>query len=195
MFDRFIEKISRFVCKEKDEEDIEVVAYGLGIIIAFLFLGLAIFVTALYFRKVIEAGLFFLVLLFLRRRIGGIHSKSYYQCMLLTYFTCFAAVGVNEFIQKYGSNIYSKSLLLIGSLLILEFAPKDTENRKFDEKEKVFFRIKSLERLCFVILCSYFLGLFSEGLSGIIDIAVFIQGIVIINKRRLLLWKRNLQKN
>jgi accessory gene regulator protein AgrB len=195
MFDNLIQKLSRLLCKGKEEEDIEVVASGLGIIISLSILGVVILITALYFGKLIEAGLFCVVLLFLRRRIGGIHSKSYFHCMCLTYVTCFLAVGLNEIIQSYGSDLYSKLLLPIGALLILEFAPKDTENRKFDDEEKIIFRIKSLERLCFVILCSYFLGLFSQRLSGIIDMAVFIQGTVIIKKRRLLLWKRNLLKN
>lgn len=186
---RFLGKLEDF-----DNDDLEVIIYGTKIILFSLFEIFIIVLCAYFIERTFEAVLFLTTLLYLRKRVGGIHSNSYIQCMITTFIVCFASIGINEVIVVYGSEPLSKLLLLVGSLLIIRFAPKDTKNRKFNEKERIIFRIKSLEALCITILISYFLSIYDISLSGMIDVTVLVQGLVIINLRRLYYGKENCKK-
>lgn len=117
-----------------EQEDHEIYAYGIEIILSSIFGAMLVIVAGLVFSSLLHALIFLTILIPLRCYCGGYHANSYVKCNLsmVILFVFIAYVS-----KEFAPNCIS---LLIGLLIccgiVFLFAPVDNKNKVLSQSEK-----------------------------------------------------------
>ena len=127
------------------DDDVDVMAYYLENIISLSLVVLSIIGIAILTGLHKESALYFLTFFAGRYCCGGYHAKTHLRCYLLTMGTylLFLLLSIG-FIKAGEPNIAVSFIIAAANILIVLFAPADSENKRFTKKEKDFYRKKSL---------------------------------------------------
>lgn len=113
-----------------NEEEKEIYIYGLHLIISSI-IGITIILTlGLIFNIFSNTFLFLISFISIRMYSGGYHAKSYIKCnitLITIYLIVFLIVNYTPTELIFLSSIL---LSIITLIIILKFAPTDTENKK-----------------------------------------------------------------
>ncbi|SCG82403.1 accessory gene regulator B [Proteiniborus sp. DW1] len=145
-----------------NEENIDLYIYGLEILIITIIKYLGIFIISFLLGVVKEALVFVLAFSMLRNQAGGVHLDSFWQCFIITNVITFSCIFLSKALPINHTAIYQIIMLIVSIVLVLIFAPVDTENKPLNELEKKLYKRRSI----YVILI---LSIITIGLSLVYD--------------------------
>jgi len=127
------------------DDDVDVMAYYLENIISlslvvFSIMGIAI-LTGLYK----ESFLYFLTFFVGRYCCGGYHAQTHLRCYMLSIGTYLLFLLLTIGFGKAGEpSTVTTFIVVVTNIMVLIFAPADSENKRFTKKERNLYRKKSL---------------------------------------------------
>ena len=127
--------ITKEECQEYEYGFVIAMEKGLSLIISLC--------IAVLMNAIVEAVLFFIIFIPLRKYAGGLHLSKYSYCLILSCLTFSAVMYISKFLQIDSS--IALLLIICMDLLIIVMYPVENINRDVDEKENIFFK-KRLER-------------------------------------------------
>ena len=148
-----LNKVMTFISKdnELDDDEAEVVRYGLEIVITRAFFAVIIAIIGLLMNCFLESIVFAISLSFLREYGGGYHAETRKKCFVLSILTLIAALSIIKLAESFQFLTFPIcGIALISVIYILLKAPIDTPNKRFDKDEIRFYGRKA--RLLTVIL-------------------------------------------
>ena len=148
-----LNKVMTFITKdnELDDDEAEVVRYGLEIVITRAIFVVIIAITGLLMNCLFESAVFAVSFTLLREYGGGYHAETRKKCFVLSILTLVVSLSIIKFAESF--QILTLPLCIaafISALYILLKAPIDTPNKRFDEDDVKIFGRKA--RLLTVIL-------------------------------------------
>lgn len=139
-----LNKIMTFIAKDNDfdDDEAEVIRYGLEIVITRAFFVVVIATIGLLMNCFFESVVFAVSFSLLREYGGGYHAETRKKCFVLSILTLVAALSIIKLAENFQFltfPIWGIALILV--IYILLKAPIDTPNKRFDEDEiKVYGR-------------------------------------------------------
>lgn len=126
-----------------DEDNMELYIFGIEILLITIIKYLGLFIIALLLGVVKEAITFIIAFSMLRIQAGGVHLKSFWQCFAITNIITFSCIFLVKALPINHTMIYQMIMLVISIILVLVFAPVDTENKPLSELEKKLYKKRS----------------------------------------------------
>jgi len=127
-----IDRISEFITKKIRENNInitderaEIIAYGINIITYQAIVTLIIFIIAFFLGLFSYAFISFVIIGLLRSTIGGAHSHTRLQCIVMHSISIFGTILISNYI-KFNSYYPLIFIFIISILIILKYAPGET---------------------------------------------------------------------
>ena len=177
------------------DDDADVMAYYIENIISLSLVILSILGISIVTGLYKESAMYFLTFLGGRYCCGGYHAKTHLRCYMLTMGTYLLfLLLVVEFKNAGEPGIVVGFIVVVANILILLFAPTDSENKRFTKKEKKLYREKSLFLLvvCDLLYVGALINLFTYSLFSLF-FAVFQLAISVAIAK--MLERRNYIKN
>lgn len=148
-----LNKVMTFLSKDNDldEDESEVVRYGLEIMITRAIFAFVIVAIGLLMRCFLESAVFAVSFTLLREYGGGYHAETRKKCFVLSILTLVVSLSIIKLAESF--QILTLPLCgaaLISAIYILIKAPIDTPNKRFDEDDVKIFGRKA--RLLTVVL-------------------------------------------
>lgn len=151
-----LNKVMTVIAKDNDfdDDEAEVVRYGLEIMITRAFFAVIIAIIGLLMNCFFESILFAVSFSLLREYGGGYHAETRKKCFVLSILTLVAALSIIKLAENFQFLTFPIwGIALISVIYIFFKAPIDTPNKRFDEDEiKIYGRKARL--LTFIILVS-----------------------------------------
>lgn len=183
--DKLLDKTMNFLYKNNDnmdEEQAEVIRYGLEL----LFIKISFFVCTMIIGIVM--GSFFECLIFtilfsnIRTLAGGYHANTRIQCFIISMLTFTSVLCLLKIVEIYEYILLPIAVVaIILSIVIWEYAPVDTDNKRLDNDEKILFRKKTRKMIIteiVIALIAYFVGFLSVACS--VFLSLTITGLLVI---------------
>lgn len=148
-----LNKVMTFLSKDNDldEDEAEVVRYGLEIMITRAIFAVVIVVVGILMRCFLESIVFAVSFTLLREYGGGYHAETRKKCFVLSILTLVASLSIIKLAESF--QILTLPICIaafISAIYILLKAPIDTPNKRFDEDDVKIFGRKA--RLLTVVL-------------------------------------------
>ena len=159
-----LDKVMAFISKDDDfdEDEAEVVRYGLEIVITRTFFAIIIAIIGLLmncFWKGVEFAVSFSLL---REYGGGYHAETRKKCFVLSILTLIAALSIIKLTESFQFLTFPFfGIALISVIYILLKAPIDTPNKRFDEDEIKIYGRKARLVTAILLVVSVFLWVFN----------------------------------
>lgn len=118
-----------------NEEDREIIHYGMECMLAKLINILLPLPAVLYMKAEKEYLLFLILFGILRTKVGGYHADTRLRCFILSYLMIMAAI-----IWTSIGSTYSLLWILLTEAIIYIIAPVDTENKRLNKDDKRYYR-------------------------------------------------------
>jgi len=152
-------KITNFIISNTTttEENIELIDYGLKIIISNTFKIIILFVTAYIFNVLSYTVVALFCFGFIRMSASGTHANSTITCIIVNYIFF---LGNVLFSINFQFNFYELILIFIINLIILiKYSPADTKKRPLVSKKlRLKLKIYSIISLILLFIFSLFLN-------------------------------------
>lgn len=182
-----VEKFCLFLVKkmrkenpEIDDEKAEIISYGLQLLIGEI-PKMIITLVISYMLGVLELTLFMvLVTVPYRAFSGGFHLHTHIGCIISTtlYYCSIPKISNYFYLNSQTKLIFVLCALIFGTIIIIKYAPADTENapilRKKERKQK-----KTLAFITYILGLIAAISIKNNVLSNIILLSYFIQTIMI----------------
>ncbi|MBR5682396.1 MAG: accessory gene regulator B family protein [Ruminococcus sp.] len=163
-----------------DDENAEIVRYGLELLIMKTIISAMMIATALITQSVPEVMVFVLSYALLRGCCGGYHAGSRIVCFILSMFLLSAVISAVKLIGGTAALFTSIGFICMGVVLILSLAPVDTPNKPFDITERQVFRKRSVLVSCAALLLWTVFAVFRlYNFALTVSAAVFITGLLL----------------
>lgn len=172
-----LNKVMTFIAKDNDldEEEAEVVRYGLEIVITRAFFAVIIAIIGMMMSCFFESVVFAISFSLLREYGGGYHAETRKKCFILSILTLFAALSVIKLAENFQIiALPIWGIALVSVIYILLKAPIDTSNKRFDEDEIKIYGRKARLLTVILLVAATFLWVLNLGdytftiLTGII---------------------------
>lgn len=158
--ERILNKVMSFILKNNDldNDKIEIIRYGLEIVITKLFFIVIILIIGLIMNCIIESVAFAVSLSLLRQYGGGYHADTRKKCLVLSLITLIISLSVIKLAENYQVMILPMCCAaFISFIYILAAAPIDTSNKRFDKDEiRIYGRKSRVLTITFAILSVIF---------------------------------------
>ena len=139
--------------KELDSlEDKEIYEFGLSMLKTSIIGIIIAFIICVITREILYGVLIVVFLLPLRQNAGGFHLDSKYQCMIVSFIIYFYLLMIAKFLQP--SMMETILFYLLSLVMILSFAPVDSNNNKLDREDINVFRKRTV--IIIVIEAAFF---------------------------------------
>ena len=122
----------------------EVCAFGLENIISRIFVWIYLFVIGFILNALLEAVLFYLTFLFMRKYAGGYHATTYLHCHTIYLFSFVVAVMGYRVIKNIYGLWWVIPIIAFILLTILLFSPIENPNNPIPIGKRHTFRINSI---------------------------------------------------
>ena len=148
-------KAAYFLCKEDNEETLELYEYAIYIVLSAIFHTTTVILLGLFFNQLVESIAFYCSFIVIRKFAGGYHAKTPIRCYL---FYIISSIIMLLIIKMFNSvNVIFTHILIIFELLcvliVLLTSPLDTENNPLNRNEKKLYKILSASNsLCISIV-------------------------------------------
>jgi len=155
-----------------DQENYEVIKYGLYAFFQMIFSIATIILIGLIFNVAMEAFIISLAISILRRSSGGVHASNELNCAIIGAIT---SVVPAIFIKKIEFNLMSISIyilisMIISLILLYKLAPVDSKNKPINSKKK----LERLKRGSLITLGIYMILIIINILIGVISNSRFL---------------------
>lgn len=191
--DKFLDATMDFLYHNEeniDEEQAEIIRYGLELFFLKAFFFLATIVIGILMGSFWEGIIFTALLSGIRTMAGGFHANTRTQCFIMSALTFISVLIILKIAATYNVILIPLVVLaIISSLVIWKFAPIDTENKPLEDDEIAVFRKKARVILIIEICISvvaYLIGFVSVACSALL--ALIVTGILmsaeLLNKKR-----------
>lgn len=147
-------KVACILCKEDDDETLELFEYGIYIVLSAILHTATVILLGLLLNMLVESIIFYCSFIAIRKFAGGYHAKTATRCYL---FSLLISIIILFLIKLFCfSNIYLLMLLaaigILCVILITHIAPLDTDNNPLNVKEKILYgKISSV--ISIILLC------------------------------------------
>lgn len=189
------DKLLRSVAQshEMDEEELEVIAYGMEILLQKIFFFIGAIIISLAMRALVQGIAFMVLFAILRQNAGGVHMNSKISCAASSAAIFITSLFLINLATKYSeAYIVLLCLSVFGIIILLAIAPVDTPNKRVTEiqKKKNSLKVKIILLGLYVIL---FVSSFVEFklLCSVIVVTVVIESILVM-VGKILLNSRNI---
>ncbi len=149
-------KVACFLCKEDNEETLELYEYAIYIVLSAILHIITIVLLSLCFRMLIEGVVFYISFISIRKFAGGYHAKTPTKCYLFSVASSIIILYLIDITSKieykYIFLLIIVELVCVGLIAII--SPLDTNNRPLNIKEKKIFGIVSCMIAIFVCILS-----------------------------------------
>lgn len=130
---------------------------GLQVLIINISKFIIIFSIAAVLKVFVQTFIVFSCFAFLRRVIGGLHAKSSFICTMLSTILIIGSAITGSHIKI--DSIFIALILLINTLLIIRYAPGDTEKNPIRDIKKIRrLKLESIKRWMFLSIIIIFLN-------------------------------------
>lgn len=143
--DMLLDKIIDFITHNKkiDEEEIEIVRYGLEIAVLKITFFAAACVISLLMNSFLQFIIFISLFSLLRSYAGGYHAQTRKRCFIQSMLLIIVAIIIINITQKITYMIIPLSIIaLAAGTVIWQIAPVDTKNKRLNFDKKVPLRKK-----------------------------------------------------
>ena len=184
------DKLLKSVAKspEMNEEELEIVAYGMEILFQKIFFFIGAIIISLAMRSLIQGIVFMVLFSILRQNAGGVHMNTKISCAASSAALFIASLVLINLAVKY-SEAYFVLLCLSGAgmVILLLLAPVDTPNKRIpkNQKKKISLKVKIIILGFYVIFFISSLLEFKLLCSAII-VTVIIESILVVVGKILL---------
>lgn len=139
----------------------EEIAYGLFTFLSRCFFLLICIFFGLLFRCFFESVAFYFTFLFVKKYAGGYHASTETKCILLSSISILISIII-IFVCK-NITFYPSVMVgaIIASSIIYYFAPVENKEKPLTEDEKKEYKLKTLIRLCVLLMVIVALYCFS----------------------------------
>lgn len=158
--------INKYAHKEGD--DLEILHYGMQVIIMNLFKFIILFVTAYLLNILLYTFAALVCFGIVRTFASGVHCKNSILCIIVNYIFFIGNVYLSMFLCQY--SLILRLTFIISILLLLLYAPAETKKRPINKGNIKQLKIKSI--LSAVILLVISIAIPSTIYKNIITIAV-----------------------
>lgn len=155
---RFADKLVDFGIVS--ESDIEIYVFGFYQIVMLLLNVVTTLILGVAFQLIVPCIILNIAYIFIRISAGGYHADTPVKCYI--YSTLMIAVLLSVIKWIHIINAVLASMLIISVIVIIIFAPVETENNPLDEVEKKVYRKRSLIVLSIEILICLLLEINSK---------------------------------
>ncbi|MCX7714501.1 MAG: accessory gene regulator B family protein [Clostridia bacterium] len=169
MLSRVVNDIAQFFYKNDiiKEDDIEVYAYGLEILLSSVLNVLAVLLISVFVSQFWGTIAFLIAFIPLRTYAGGYHADTHLSCFLILLCVYIMDLAVVLFMPEQIKLYLFVFGIAFSLLLIVLFAPLDDENKPITETEREKYRKVSIFILAVQIIVSSSL-FFTVGISDIL---------------------------
>mgnify|MGYP002625383607 CR=1 FL=1 len=133
-------------------EDKDLYSYGFFLLFSYLFFFMLTVLYGFLFRIPFESMLFYMMFIAIRSYAGGFHASKESTCTISTSIALFVSVFIIRYLTVLKLIIFPFILSVICQILIVMYAPLDSEARRLTSKEKKKYREKSFF-IGVVIIC------------------------------------------
>ena len=191
--DKLLDATMNFLYRNEenmDEEQAEIVRYGLELFYLKAFFFLATIAIGILMGSFWESLIFTALLSGIRTMVGGFHANTRMQCFIMSMLTFVCVLMILKIVAVYNVILIPLIVLaVISSIVIWKFAPIDTENKPLEDDEIAVFRKKArvmlIVEIC-ISVAAYLIGFVSVACSALL--ALIVTGILmsteLLNKRR-----------
>jgi len=121
------DNIAKFIVKNDDTADYEVLAYGYGLIVSGVVNYTVILVSALLFGVIVEMLIALAVFITMRLTVGGAHANSRAVCFIVHSASLYLSI-ILAFVITPGI-VMIVALYLVNMVLLILYAPSDTADQ------------------------------------------------------------------
>lgn len=153
-------KAACFLCKENDEETLELYEYAIYIILSAFLHIVTIVILGLCFNLLMESIVFYSSFILIRKFAGGYHAKTLTRCYLFSVFLSIIMLYLIKFISNFNSKFLFVFIMieLLCVVLISIISPLDTDNNPLNSCEKkIYGKISSFIAIFIFILSILFM--------------------------------------
>lgn len=123
-----------------NEEDRELYAYGLFILLSQLMFFIITAVFGLILGCIIESLVFYIAFQFIRKYAGGYHASTETRCEIMSTFSILACIVVIRLEKHFDFQTVLLIAAAISAVCIFCFCPLDTPEKPLSKKEFKYFR-------------------------------------------------------
>lgn len=169
----------------------EIYQYGYILILDGLLDTIVLLLYGLIIHKFLATVLFILVFTTARMFSGGYHARSRWQCILITFISCFISINYSEsLIGLFERKVCLVIGLVICYVIFILFAPIENSNKPLEEEDIQINKIKSLVLLSLYAIIIAVTSIYNVIYSDVIFITLMevtlfmIIGIIIQGRKR-----------
>jgi len=126
-------KLSKLIKKYFPNDDLEIMEYGLYVLISKIIFMTTIIITGIFFDELVSVILFTLFYTPIRSFAGGIHAETPSRCYVLSLIMLISVAVFSKYVLLPRYIVYTISI--ISFALIAGFAPVETQNKPLDDIE------------------------------------------------------------
>lgn len=165
---------------EISKEDEELYVYGFHMMCAQGFFFLLSLLFGILFGIVLESLVFFIFFSLIRSYAGGVHAEKESVCTISTSIALFSAVGLIKWSTMGDNLLIPLLMILVSALIILAFAPLDTQEKPLDREEKRQFQKISYLLLLFICVAAFLaLAVQMNGIFHTCTVSLGLEGILL----------------
>lgn len=129
-------KITDYIVKTGviSEKSYAIYQYGFQIGLEMLSCFVVCLLIAIYLNMILEFVIFTMLFIPLRTYAGGVHLNNFWSCCLCSVVVQTVALLISDMYQM--KPILAWTFIVMGSILIVEYAPVETLSRELDPDEK-----------------------------------------------------------
>lgn len=156
MLSLIVNRITLFFSVNKiiKEEDREIYAYGLELLLSTVFSLIAVVVISIIFGRFFETLVFLAIFILMRIFAGGYHASSHLRCFFILMFAYAVFLILLTYFDKSLYVWISNGFGLFSLGIIFWLSPVEDKNKPLSSKERKVFRLKSRVAtvVCWIII-------------------------------------------
>lgn len=176
-------KAARFLCKDDDEETLELYEYAIYIVLAAILHIVTVIMLGVFFNMLIESIVFYGSFISIRKFAGGYHAMTPLRCYLFSTITIFISLLLLQQLSNFSNTITCVFILiaLISIICIIVLSPLDSENKPIsNKKEKRVYKIISIINSVVLFLVSLCMLYLNEQYGLSIMLGLFLSAVVLV---------------
>lgn len=169
------------VGSEIAEEERELFAYGIFILISKINYFVITVLFGCIFDVVVESVVFYFLFTLLRGYAGGIHAPSETICMISTTLSMFASVFLIWAGSKFSQIMPYACMLIINSIIIVILSPQESKQKPLEKAEKKLYKRKATIIVSLVLFISGIaLSIHLHRLFLCCSVSIALEGILVL---------------
>ncbi|SNT22832.1 accessory gene regulator B [Anaerovirgula multivorans] len=166
------------------DKDFDWYVFGTEVFFITVIKYLVLFILAFILGLFKEAIVFILAFSSLRIQAGGVHSESFWKCLMITNILTFASIFLVKSIPMKYIIILLPILLIFSTILVFKYAPVDTPNKPLDQHEIKKYKKRStatvmIGSILIIVLVTFFKTSFILNYAAIAAIGFFSEAVTL----------------